>query len=85
MENQLAYMLLVVKYGHKKKVSKQLLEFNEIDNVHELFGQYDLILKIRHSSLKEIENFVEQNIRSIPEIERTETLVVSDVAKECCD
>ena len=80
--SQLVYMLLIVKYGEKKQVSKKLLQFDEIENVHELFGQYDIIIKIHQEDLKKIEDFVEQNIRSMPEIERTETLVVSDVPKE---
>ena len=57
----------------------------EVQNLHELFGQYDLIVKILAENTKALSQFVHDNIISIPEIERTETLIVSDVAKECCD
>lgn len=80
--SQLVYMLVVVKYGAKKRVSEALLKFREIENIHELYGQYDIILKIREDSLSKIENFIQKHIRTMPEIERTETLVVSDIPKE---
>jgi DNA-binding Lrp family transcriptional regulator len=81
--SQLVYILMVVKYGTKKLVSRELMELSQIEDIHELFGQYDIIVKMTGNNIKEIETFIQENIRSIPDIERTETLVVSDIAKEC--
>jgi len=78
----LVYMLIVTKYGTKKGVSTRLLRHSEIENIHELYGQYDLIVKIRAGDIKKLEEFIEKNIRVMPEIQRTETLVVSDIPKE---
>ena len=75
------YMLIVTKYGKKRTVSEQLLEFDLVKNVHELYGQYDIIISLKADTMKEIEDFIMNNIRTISDIERTETLVVSDVPK----
>jgi len=74
-----AYMLILTMYGKKKDVANRLIKFKQVENVHELYGQYDIIAKIRASSLRELEDFIQQNIRAMKDIERTETLIVSDV------
>jgi len=73
------YMLITTEFGKKRTVSNKLLKFKEIKNVHELYGQYDIIITIKGKNLREIEEFIQKNIRTIKEIQRTETLVVSDV------
>ena len=80
--SQLVYILVITKYGMKKEVSKKLLKFKEIEDIHELYGQYDIILKIRAENMDVLENFIQKSIRSISDIEGTQTLVVSDIPKE---
>jgi len=75
------YLLIVAKDGKKEVVSNELLKFKEIENIHELYGQYDIIIKIKAEDMTKLEEFIQKNIRSIKEIEGTETLVVSDVPK----
>ncbi|MBD3249492.1 Lrp/AsnC family transcriptional regulator [Candidatus Woesearchaeota archaeon] len=75
------YILIITKYGTKKEVSEKLLNFENIENIHELYGQYDIIIKIKSESMEKLEEFIHNNIRNIPEIEATETLVISDVPK----
>ena len=84
MEKALAYILITTRHGYSKKVARELMDFKDIQNVHELFGQYDLLVKLLSDNNKQLSEFVDNNLLSIPEIERTETLVVSDIAKECC-
>ena len=78
----LVYILIVVKYGTKKDVSQKLIRFKEIENVHELYGEYDIIVKVRAATMEKLEDFIQNNIRKISEIEGTQTLVVSDIPKE---
>jgi DNA-binding Lrp family transcriptional regulator len=75
------YILIITKYGVKKEVSEKLLNFKEIENIHELYGQYDIILKLKAETMEKLEDFIQNNIRTIPEIDSTETLVISDVPK----
>jgi DNA-binding Lrp family transcriptional regulator len=73
------YMLINTKYGKKRKVAKKLAKFSQIESVHELYGQFDIIVKIKELDEKKLEDFIQNNIRSIRGIEDTETLVVADV------
>jgi len=79
MAKALVYILVVTKYGRKKEVSNKLLKFKEVDDVHELYGQYDVIIKVSAPDMRRLEDFIQKNIRSIKEIEGTQTLVVSDI------
>ena len=79
MPNALVYILIITKYGKKKTVANKLLKFKQIEDVHELYGQYDIIIKVSAPDMRLLEDFIQNNIRSIKEIEGTETLVVSDI------
>jgi|GEM_PF-494677 len=73
------YMLINTKYGKKRKVAQKLARFSQVERVHELYGQFDIIIKIKELTRRKLEDFIQQNIRSMKDIEETETLVVSDI------
>ena len=73
------YMLVNTKYGKKRSVAKRLARFKQVEGVHELYGQFDIIVKIKELTGRKLEDFIQQNIRSMRNIEDTETLVVADV------
>lgn len=73
------YVLFTVKYGKEIDVSNKLKNFTEVERIHKLYGQYDIIAKIKCKTNKELEDFIQKNIRSTQYVESTETLVVSDV------
>ena len=79
MTNALVYILVITKYGKKKAVADKLLRFKEIEDIHELYGQFDIIAKISAPDIKKLEDFIQNNIRNIKDIEGTQTLVVSDI------
>ncbi len=76
------YMLIITRYGKKKNVSNHLLKFDEIENLHELYGRWDIIAKIKAKDMAALEGFIQKNIRTMPDIHGTETLVISDIPKE---
>lgn len=73
------YILINTKYGKKRNVSKKLAKFSQVERVHELYGQFDILVKIKETTNRRLEDFIQRNIRSINNIKNTETLVVSDV------
>lgn len=73
------YMLINTKYGKKRVISKKLAKFRQIERVHELYGQFDILIKIKETTNRKLEDFIQKNIRSISDIQNTETLVVADV------
>lgn len=74
-----AYILFLVKYGKKSDLSKQLQKHKEVETVHELYGQFDIIAKVKAKTNTELEDFIQKNIRTQKDVEGTETLIVSDV------
>lgn len=73
------YILINTKYGKKRAVSKKLAKFSQVERVHELYGQYDILIKIKEKTNRKLEDFIQKNIRSMSDIKNTETLVVADV------
>lgn len=73
------FVLIDTNMKDLRKISSQLLKFPQVENVHELYGEYDILIKIKGNSPQEVEEFMRDKIRSIPEIINTKTLVVSDV------
>lgn len=77
---QVAYVLIITKYGKEKDVAQKLMKYKEVENVHILYGQYDVIAKLKAANMPQIEDFIFRKIRSNKDIENTETLIASDVA-----
>jgi Lrp/AsnC family transcriptional regulator, leucine-responsive regulatory protein len=73
-----AYVLIGTKHGTVKSVAEKLLDHKEIVNIHILYGQHDIIIQIRVPTTKDLDNFMVNTIKSIQEIERTETMIVAD-------
>jgi len=74
-----SYLLIVTAYGKTQEVSKKLLDFNEVVRIDEIYGQYDLLVKIKTKTSNNLEDFIQKNIRVNKNIQGTETLLVSDV------
>ncbi len=79
LNDSVAYILFTVKYGKTREVSEKLAKRDEVERVHELYGQFDIIAKVKTKTNRELEDFLQKNIRQIEDVEGTETLVVSDV------
>ena len=77
---QVAYMLITTKYGKEKEVSQALMKVKEVEDVHILYGQFDIIIKIKAESMAQIEEFILNKVRANKDIESTETLIASDVS-----
>jgi DNA-binding Lrp family transcriptional regulator len=73
-------MLLTTKYGKEREVSEYLMQFKEVDNVHILYGQFDIIMKIEAADMKTAEDFILNKVRTNKDIESSETLIAADVS-----
>lgn len=74
----LAYILITVKPGYESEVANALVEYSQIIDIHILFGEYDLITKVKADSEIALKTFILNKIRSISYIESTRTLIVAD-------
>jgi len=74
----LAYILITVKPTFESEVATELLKYHQIINTHVLFGEYDLIVKVKANSEIALKNFILNIIRKIPNVLTTRTLIVAD-------
>ena len=70
------FALLTISPLHEKEVYEALdKEINEIVEVHPLFGEYDILLKIETADIDSIGDVVINKIRSIKGVTDTKTLI----------
>jgi DNA-binding Lrp family transcriptional regulator len=73
----IAFVLLTVATASEKNVSKLLSAMKEVLEVSELYGEYDIIIKVELSSLPELDTFLTDKIRSIADVNLTSTMIVA--------
>ena len=73
----LAYVLFKVGSGTEREVCQKLIEFDEVVQADILFGEYDVIAKIKTQELSTLEEFVSAKIRNVPNVLVTSTMIIS--------
>ncbi|MFH1589136.1 MAG: Lrp/AsnC ligand binding domain-containing protein [archaeon] len=73
----LAYVLIGLMECDEQKVLDELLDHKEIEEAHILFGEWDIIAKIKSENPEDAGTFVMDHIRSLPEVNITSTLIVA--------
>ena len=69
------FILVNVKPGSVKEVSKQLCEIERVSEVHEVHGSEDLIVKVGAKSLGRLRSVI-LRVRGIPDVVETEFIPV---------
>ena len=73
----LAYILMMVNSGSEGEVTKKIAEYEEVESVSIVYGEYDLIAKVRVKDLDDLDDFLTNKVRSLPQILLTTTMIVS--------
>ncbi|MBI4096008.1 MAG: Lrp/AsnC ligand binding domain-containing protein [DPANN group archaeon] len=74
-----AFILIVADSGCERKIADKLADAEGVEEVDVIYGDYDLVAKIRVSDISKLGDFVMDNIRTIKGVRRTSTLIaVSD-------
>ncbi len=71
------YVLIVSELGSEQHVIEKLLMINEIKEVNQLWGAYDVMVKIVGSTLDDVREIITEKIRMIEGIKTTVSLIVS--------
>ena len=71
------FALLSISPLHEKTVYETLRGISEIVEVHPLFGEYDILLKIECQDIDGIGSIIIKKIRSIQGVVDTKTLIGS--------
>jgi Lrp/AsnC family transcriptional regulator, regulator for asnA, asnC and gidA len=80
--DHLAIVGININQGSANEVINLLSQFDEILELHEMYGQFDLLLKIRTKSLEEMRDIVVNKIGKIPQITEAELMTVLRTIKE---
>jgi len=72
-----AYILLTVKSGTERRVCDKLREHNEVLEANELYGEYDIIVKVQAEDLSQLDDLLTRKIRSNPSILLTYTMIIA--------
>jgi DNA-binding Lrp family transcriptional regulator len=80
--DHLAFIGINVEPGFADEAIYKLSSIEEVLEVHEMHGTFDLLLKIRAKDLEQMRDVVENKIRKLPRILETELMTVLKTRKE---
>ena len=73
----IAYILVTLKSGAERDVCKKVSSFEEVIQVDELYGEYDAIVKVSAENLSQLDKFLTDKLRALPDIFLTTTMIVA--------
>jgi len=73
----LAYVLVTLNPGTEKNILEKVSHFNEVTRVSMMYGEYDAIIKVCTEDLEELNQFLTDKLRVLPDIFQTATLIVA--------
>jgi DNA-binding Lrp family transcriptional regulator len=73
----LAYVVITMKSGSEKEVLKRVSSFDEVIEVDLLYGEYDALVKVRVEELSQLDKFLTDKLRTLPDIFLTTTMIVA--------
>jgi Lrp/AsnC family transcriptional regulator, regulator for asnA, asnC and gidA len=80
--SHLAFMGINIRQGAADEIVGFLSKQEEILEVHEIHGRFDILLKIKARSLEEMRNIIVNKIRQLPQISEAELMTVLKTVKE---
>ncbi len=66
----------------QREVAKEVATFAEVQEVHIISGDWDLLIKVKTTDIDAVGKFVVDKLRTVRGIEKTVTCMVFDTAKE---
>ncbi len=80
--DHLAFVGIKISKGSVDEVLITLSQLDEILELHEMYGQFDLLVKIRARSLEEMRDIIANKISRIPQIIDAQSMTVLKTIKE---
>jgi len=66
----------------QRVIAEQIAKFPDVQDVHIISGDWDILIKIKEESVDAVGNFVIDKLRTVKGIEKTLTCMVFDTQKE---
>jgi Lrp/AsnC family leucine-responsive transcriptional regulator len=77
-----AFIFVDVTYAGEAEARASLTRFHEIQELHHISGARSYLLKVRVADTRALQALIQERIKPINGITRTETIVVLETAKE---
>jgi DNA-binding Lrp family transcriptional regulator len=74
-----AFVLIKALPMMEKEVYASLLQMDAVVETHSVYGEYDLVARLDFSDSKEMTRFLIEDMRTIPGVVKTETLISAEV------
>lgn len=78
----LAYILITTRGADVSEIAKQVIDMEEVSHAHVIYGQYDMIIRVKTNNLDQLRDFNLNKLSKIPGVDSTTTLIVADQTKE---
>jgi len=72
-----AYVLMKVSSGSERDICRRVAELEEVMDVSIVYGEFDIIAKVMVDELEALEEFLSKNLRNMPSIMLTSTMIVA--------
>jgi DNA-binding Lrp family transcriptional regulator len=73
----LAYVLVTLNPGTEKDILKKIAFLEEVTRVSMMYGEYDAIIKVQTDDLDQLNQFLTDKLRVLPDIFQTATLIIA--------
>jgi DNA-binding Lrp family transcriptional regulator len=73
----IAYVLIATTMGEEKSVAEKLAKMKEVEVADILYGEWDIILRVKVENLAELDSFLTRTVRKMKNIKLTSTLIAS--------
>ena len=73
----LAYVLVTLQSGSEKNVLKKVASFEEVEEVDMVYGEYDAMVKVLVEEMSQLDKFLTDKLRVLPDIYLTTTMIVA--------
>src|SRR5215813_13563031 len=80
--DHMAFLGINISPGSADQIISDLLKIEEVLEMHEMHGKFDLLLKIRAKNLTHMRDIVENKVCKIPHILESELMTVLKTEKE---
>ena len=77
----LAYILITVTSGLEKKVLEEISNFDEVIEANLVIGGHDAIIKVRVEDILQLDAFLTERLRTLPDIFLTTTMIITEQFK----
>jgi DNA-binding Lrp family transcriptional regulator len=72
-----AYVLITLNPGSEKNILQKVADFQEVTKVSMTYGEYDAMVEIKADTLEQLNDFLTDKLRVLPDIFQTATLIVA--------